>query len=344
MPLSPPRMFLRTLPPDAGSRLPLEPLSLPIYALVVASALAIAVGVSATDFSFDASLVQPLVSLLTFIFGGMWLRRFGLAACGELVQAAALLSVISIAGALGSLLLAATARPFADDWLVAWDAALFFGFDWQASIRSIAATQGGDKLLYGASAVYSTLGWQPLALVMLLFASGRERHGWTFLSAWGLTLAVTVMIFPFFPALGAFLHHGIGVHEFPGIRVDAAWRHVKILHPVRDGTLRSLSVNVIAGVVTFPSFHAAAAVLLAWGFWPLRWCRWPFLLLNVCMFASSLVIGGHYLVDLVAGGAIAATCIVAALALSRRIVAVRRGPQVGTVSPAVPAQAPAVAG
>jgi len=54
------------------------------------------------------------------------------------------------------------------------------------------------------------------------------------------------------------------------------------------------------GLVSLPSFHTALGVLFCL---TLRHSRlgWPCLLLNLLMIASTPVMGGHYLVDLLAG-------------------------------------------
>ena len=54
----------------------------------------------------------------------------------------------------------------------------------------------------------------------------------------------------------------------------------------------------------------AAAVILAWAAWPMRAIRWPAILLNGAMLVSAVPIGGHYLIDIVAG------CVVAAIGIS----------------------------
>jgi membrane-associated phospholipid phosphatase len=85
---------------------------------------------------------------------------------------------------------------------------------------------------------------------------------------------------------------------------------------IRDGTLRALNPSVITGLVTFPSMHAAHAVILATASrWSGRLAR-PLMALNVAMFWSALFVGGHYLVDLLAGGLIGA----AALSGSGRVI------------------------
>jgi len=51
--------------------------------------------------------------------------------------------------------------------------------------------------------------------------------------------------------------------------------------------------------------HAAYGVILAKGAMVAgRWC-WPIAALNVVMIATALLVGGHYLVDIIAGCAVA---------------------------------------
>lgn len=55
----------------------------------------------------------------------------------------------------------------------------------------------------------------------------------------------------------------------------------------------------VAGVLTFPSGHAAAAALLcAWATWPSRPLRALFPLLNLLMAAAAVADEGHHLIDL----------------------------------------------
>ena len=60
------------------------------------------------------------------------------------------------------------------------------------------------------------------------------------------------------------------------------------------------------GIISFPSYHAALALLLLLGAWHNAWLRWPFLAINVAMIVATPIDGGHYFVDVIAGLAIAA--------------------------------------
>jgi membrane-associated phospholipid phosphatase len=81
---------------------------------------------------------------------------------------------------------------------------------------------------------------------------------------------------------------------------------------VRDGSLRVLDFKTLGGIITFPSFHAAAAVPALWAFWAVWWMRPLALIANVGMLLATPLVGGHYFVDVFAGIALAMLAIAAA--------------------------------
>jgi membrane-associated phospholipid phosphatase len=78
-----------------------------------------------------------------------------------------------------------------------------------------------------------------------------------------------------------------------------------IIDALRAGTLRTVSLADLHGLVSFPSFHTVAAILFAWAAWPVRLLRGPMLVTNLAMLAATPVDGAHYFVDLAGGGGIA---------------------------------------
>ena len=195
--------------------------------------------------------------------------------------------------------LAATALPLADQMLVRWDAAI--GFHWPMVITWLQDKPDVNRVLDFA---YRSFIWQPYLLIPILFIAGQEKRGWTFVFAWGVTMAVTMALFPLFPAYGPIVHHDL---RLPDIATRDGFLDVFL--GARDGSLRELGRTTIRGMVTMPSFHAAAAVLIGWGSRGLRYVKWPFLVLSVLMFAATIPVGGHYLVDVIAGAIIAAGAI-----------------------------------
>ena len=80
-----------------------------------------------------------------------------------------------------------------------------------------------------------------------------------------------------------------------------------------------MSVGTAEGIITFPSFHAVLGVMFTLALWPLRLLRWPILVLNFALIAATPIDGGHYFVDVMAGGTIGALAMLAARRLTRRI-------------------------
>lgn len=185
--------------------------------------------------------------------------------------------------------------PYIDDAL--WEADQFLYFDWLAANGWV---DTHPVVSLPLSWAYGSIAWQfPLAGIALTVL----RQEWRlrrFAVAMGLTLAATCAIFPFAPALGYDAFLGLGFGE-PA-------RHMEAL---RTGGIQEFRLDELVGVVTFPSFHTAAAVVFAWAMWGVRWLRWPGLVLNVAMIASTPFHGSHYLVDVIVGAIIAGLAIIA---------------------------------
>jgi membrane-associated phospholipid phosphatase len=70
-----------------------------------------------------------------------------------------------------------------------------------------------------------------------------------------------------------------------------------------------MSVANASGIITFPSLHAAGALLCAWAAWDIKIARYPFAIWNIIMATSAISHANHYLVDVIAGIAMAALSI-----------------------------------
>jgi PAP2 superfamily protein len=225
---------------------------------------------------------------------GRWLR------IADVAEAAGALGLLAVFVPLLTCMLARTGVPLADQRLIAWDAAL--GFDW---LRIVSLLEDRETLSLVLCHAYASLMQQPTVLLVVLGLAGLTQRLQQFTLAWAIALAVTVLIFPFAPAIGGYLYHGLTPADFPFIRVPAPFMYGKVLLAARDGSMDELGRLALEGIVAFPSFHTAAGVLLAWGFWDVRLVRWPALALNVVMIASCPFVGAHYIVDLIAGAAVA---------------------------------------
>jgi membrane-associated phospholipid phosphatase len=227
-------------------------------------------------------------------------------------EALLMLIVIFSAGIVMSYAAATSGMPWRDAELVAIDAA--FGFDWG---RHAAFVDSLPWLSTASFLVYIMLIPQLFVMTITLASSGRFLALHRFVIALCFALLATCVTFIFTPALGAYAHFGMSPDSFANLTPIVTSQHIGPIQGLRSGAITSLSLSDAHGLISFPSFHAAGAVLIAWSFWSVPRARWPFLILNLLMIAATPVQGAHYLIDVIIGLAIAAISIVLAVRLSR---------------------------
>jgi membrane-associated phospholipid phosphatase len=190
--------------------------------------------------------------------------------------------------------LLALSAPLADPWLARTDDLL--GFDWFAFIRFFKAHPQLTELMVR---VYKAFFWQELLIVPLLWICRLEWRAWAFVTMILVAMVITLTLYPFAPADDAFVHYGVTRAAFP-LSVDVPWTTSPVVRSIKAGA-RVISVHSLVGIVTFPSFHAATAVLFTWATWALKPLRYPILVLNCLMLVSCVVVGAHYVIDLIVG-------------------------------------------
>jgi hypothetical protein len=159
------------------------------------------------------------------------------------------------------------------------------------------------------------IGWPVFGIPVALGWTGRYRRLQQFTLASAIALIVTTAISAFVPALGAY--DELCIKLDPAVFTSGAY--VSSMHDmalIHDGSLRQLDILHLVGIVTFPSFHACAAVLYLWAFWAVRWMRPIALLSNGVMLLATPIGGAHYFVDVFAGVAVAVLAIAATKRLS----------------------------
>ncbi len=298
-----------------GGRPALDAGALPAYRLLGLQTALVALLLAALGFTYRGEDINLMTAVLAAMAGLAALLRWrdsprlaaGIEGCAILVAA-------SMAVACLSLLLASLGFPYRDTALKAADELLLPFLSWPDLARSLA---GQRELTMAMCRIYSTLLWQPFMLVVMLAAQGRTAFMWRFLHAWTLALIACVAIFALVPAETAYVHYGFVPADVPHLTINAGWWPAEILEKVRTGQLRELGTAQISGLITFPSFHTAAAVLLAWGFRRVPFAGPLFVLLNLAMIATVPLIGSHYFVDVLGGIAVALLAIAGSRAARR---------------------------
>ena len=212
--------------------------------------------------------------------------------------------VFTFAAAILTYLMATLGFALRDAELAQMDSAL--GFSWPAWFGLVNAHLWLKRLFVVA---YASL-LPELVATIIYFAhvgrSDRNAELW-----WGalVSLLITATISGICPAAGAFVFFGVPEH--------AQATYLPHLLALRDGTGSTFLVNEMQGIISMPSYHTVLAILVAYAY---RGCGRVFtlaLLLNGVMLLSIPSEGGHYLIDVVAGGAIAAVTIAITRAAAR---------------------------
>jgi hypothetical protein len=114
---------------------------------------------------------------------------------------------------------------------------------------------------------------------------------------------ITASLSGLLPAVGPYVND---VKNLP-LKDMPAWLAVFVT--LRDGTLSKFALLDMTGIVTFPSFHTALAILLIYVHRPPLRSFVPVMILNVVMLVAIPFAGHHYLVDMIAGAGVAAISI-----------------------------------
>lgn len=284
------------------------PLRLLTAAIVAAAALAVLLAGFALEpwgFAKLAVAAGAMATLAWFYSARRPDRRLAVT-----LEGTALLLVLTAACAILSYAAIATGRPLADETYAAWDRAL--GVDWEAFLLFTAERPLFAQVL---SFAYASSLAQIVSIVLLLGLGGREIALQRFLLAYAVSALMVVVVSGIAPAIGPYVHYG-APPLLEAFSPEAGVWHLAHFEALRAGTFTVFDLAQTEGLVTFPSFHTALAVLSVWAAWGSVWLRWPALVLNVFVVIGTVPVGGHYVVDLVAGGAAA----LAAIGVAHRLV------------------------
>ncbi|MCG2627705.1 phosphatase PAP2 family protein [Bradyrhizobium sp. WYCCWR 13023] len=227
---------------------------------------------------------------------------FSLGTIGQVIITCAIVGPLSyVAGKMG--------WPLQDQTLLAIDRAL--GLDPEPIARFVNDHPWLADIL---SRSYGLIKWPLLAIPIVLTLTARYVRLQLFMLAMSLALAITIAISALVPAIGTYYALQLPAAHLPDINTAIYAGQLRDILGLRDGSLHEMQLFKLSGIVSFPSFHAASAVLYMWALWPVRRIGGAAAALNLMMIAATPVIGAHYIVDVAGGVALAAASIWAAKA------------------------------
>ncbi len=261
------------------------------------------------------TFATPTLACALLLAAGSFYRRWrpdarlasGLLSTAQLVAFGAVAAPLSYIAASANL-------PLYDHGLDAIDRAL--GFDWKVLLAIMDASPLTHAALLPA---YLSLMLQTTTVVLCLAFSGRLLWLRVYIIAFFCAALISIAISVVLPAVGAWPYYALSEDNSRILpAVSTSW---PVFYGLRDGTFRFLVAVGAEGIITFPSLHAALAVIMIAAIWPVAVLRWVFVALNTMMLIATPIDGSHYLIDVLAGIALALFCLIAARAIAARAAA-----------------------
>lgn len=196
----------------------------------------------------------------------------------------------------------ASAFPYVDDMLSSWDQAL--GLDWLGYFTFV---HDHPALLNVLDFSYTSLTPLSVLTFVLLVVIGLPARAFYFVEMFFFTAIIALLAGMFFPAEAAVVHYAVNLADYPNYINPPGVYHLSHMDRLRaaEGAI-TLHPNFLPGLVTFPSFHTAAGIIMAIAAFR-SWLFIPITCYVIAMVAATPVFGGHYFVDLFAGTAVALT-------------------------------------
>lgn len=141
------------------------------------------------------------------------------------------------------------------------------------------------------------------ATIIVLGGTGRLARCWELCFAFSGSITVCAVVSAAYPAVGAFVHYGVSSGLADALPAGAGVYHLAAFHAYREGAA-TIDFAHLQGVVTFPSFHTALALMTAWAWRDVKWAAWPCAGWNMVVLISTIPVGGHYAIDLLGGAVV----------------------------------------
>ena len=281
-----------------------------------------AIGIGATALSVDFNSNPALLALVavyaaaTFFYRSIRLDEH----LSQALTTVAQLLLIVVFGLLCSYAAAVTTMPYRDAELLAIDQ--WLGFDRRSYVSFFTDRSWKIQL---SNFVYQAMLPQLAIVPFALIITSRMEQLQRFVAAYGIALISTIAIFVFVPAVGAFVYFDLTPAQYATLPVEV-YTPARSLDALRSGAMKTIRLNDLEGLIAFPSFHTAAAILYAWALWPIKSIRWPIAALNVAIISTTPIGGAHYAIDVVAGSIVALGSIAASGLISRSKIELARAP------------------
>ena len=284
-------------------------LQLFLFAIVAAIGAADVAWAQAGHFDVDVHAYAMLGLLAAALAGGglyyTHIRKDERLAA--MLMATAFLIGMSASFSVLNYLLLTVAGARIDAPLAALDRAI--GVDWPAMMGWIAHYPRADMVL---QLVYISVLPQIAVLVLCLGFFGKPEQIYRLCFSVAAGAAISMAVWTVAPSFGAFSVYDLapGVAGHLALALDGRYAH-ELVGLLAHGP-GHISPAAAKGLIGFPYYHAVLAMLVVWYARPIPVARWIALGVNALVLVATPIQGGHHVVDVLAGFAVAALAIRAA--------------------------------
>jgi membrane-associated phospholipid phosphatase len=188
-------------------------------------------------------------------------------------------------------------NPLIDSALARSDSLLGFNAPWLIGVVS-----GHSLVLAMLSFLYHNTMPGLLATAIILSFGKLRQRSWDLAFSFVFCSTVCGVISVIFPAEGTFAHYNIASDVIAGLPKGAGTYYMPVFESFRSGASTTIDFDRLTGVVTFPSFHGATALMTAFALRDVRWVAPVAWVWCILVHVSTIPMGGHYGTDLLVGG------------------------------------------
>jgi PAP2 superfamily len=260
----------------------------------------------------DTALMFGLAGFLAF---GLFYRHVRhMEPIASSVIAVAQVTIFAAVVALASYVSRTFGRPLIDDVLYAMDHSI--GFDWPTAYKS---TMTKPVLMQWLIWAYNSTQIQIVLLTAVLGFLGATERLDKFLLAFFVSGVITLSLWSIYPSFGAATYvHAAGLENgLPDL--SQIYSYVDPLMQLQSGQAAQIDASKVIGIIGAPSFHTVMSLLTVFALSGLGVWFWLAAGWNVLVIASIPVIGGHHIMDMIAGAAVTAASIAIANRVSARM-------------------------
>ncbi len=201
-------------------------------------------------------------------------------------------------------LLLTVAGPRIDAPLAAIDRAM--GVDWPALMAFVAHYPVANMIL---QLVYISVLPQIALLVVALGFKGKPEQIYALCLSVAAGAAISIGVWTLAPSFGAFSVYDLPPKVASHLVLALDGHYAKeLIHLLATGP-GHIAPSAAQGLIGFPSYHAVMALLVAWHARQLPVVRWIALGLNAAVLIATPIQGGHHVIDVLAGFAVAVLAI-----------------------------------